>query len=78
LLIAWGVLTTILIIVLIYRSTLTMTEDDQLFLDGSASEQMHSRQKFSRLDPFVTALGTASGTLALLILAVVIYFQHMS
>ena len=30
---AWGVLTAILIILLIYRSTLTMQEDDQLFLD---------------------------------------------
>ena len=35
LLIAWGVLTAFLIILLIYRSTLTMREDDQLFLDDS-------------------------------------------
>src|SRR5437667_34448 len=33
LLIGWGVLTGILIILLIYRCTLTMQEDDQLFLD---------------------------------------------
>lgn len=77
LLIAWSVLTAILIILLIYRSTLAMTEDNQLFLHDSASEQAQIRQKVSRLDSFVTALGTASGTLALVIVAVVIYFQHM-
>jgi uncharacterized membrane protein len=33
LLIVWGVLTVVLILLLIYRSTLTMHEDDQLFLD---------------------------------------------
>ena len=37
LLIAWGIVTGILIILLIYRSTLTMKEDDQLFLDESSS-----------------------------------------
>jgi len=37
LLIVWGALTVVLIILLIYRSTLTMQEDDQLFLDDSAS-----------------------------------------
>jgi hypothetical protein len=37
LLIAWGIVTGILIILLIDRSTLTMKEDDQLFLDESSS-----------------------------------------
>src|SRR6185437_5723655 len=37
LLIVWGALTVVLIVLLIYRSTLTMQEDDQLFLDDSAS-----------------------------------------
>jgi heme/copper-type cytochrome/quinol oxidase subunit 2 len=32
LLIAWGVLTGMLVLLLIYRSTLTLHEDDQLFL----------------------------------------------
>ena len=35
LLISWGGLTVVLIVLLIYRSTLTMHEDDQLFLDDS-------------------------------------------
>jgi Tfp pilus assembly protein PilN len=33
----WGILTTFLIVLLIYRSTLTMREDEQLFLDESSS-----------------------------------------
>ena len=37
LLIIWAILTTILIVLLIYRSTLTMHEDEQLFLDESSS-----------------------------------------
>ena len=44
LLIVWSILTTILVILLIYRSTLTMREDDQLFLDDSGSH-MEQEQK---------------------------------
>jgi hypothetical protein len=33
LLIAWGVVTGVLLILLFYRSTLTRQEDDQLFID---------------------------------------------
>ena len=33
----WGVLTGVLVILLIYRSTLTMQEDEQLFLDDTKS-----------------------------------------
>ena len=44
LLIVWGVLTGILILLLIYRSTLTLHEDDQLFLDD-ASATMRAEQE---------------------------------
>ncbi len=43
LLVAWGILTGILIILLIYRSTLTMHEDDSIFLNDTES-QMHKDQ----------------------------------
>ena len=36
LLIMWAVPTVVLIFLLIYKSTLTMHEDDQLFLDDAA------------------------------------------
>ena len=43
LLIAWGILTAILIILLIYKSTLTMHEDDQLFLDDHNSHMQEEQ-----------------------------------
>jgi hypothetical protein len=79
LLIAWGVLTIILIALLIYRGTLTMHEDDQLFLDESeahmAREQVEIMQKVNRLGPFVKVLGTASAVLILAIAGIAVYQQ---
>lgn len=75
----WGVLTAILVILLIYRSTLTMHEDDQLFLDESEShmekEQIQIMQKVDRINPFVKWLGAASGLLILVIAGVALYQQ---
>ena len=63
LLIAWGALTAALIALLIYRGTLTMQEDDQLFLGESEShmarEQMEIVNRVTKLGPFVKVLGTA-------------------
>jgi len=44
LLIAWGVITAILVCVLIYRSMLENREEDQLFLDA-AGQSMANEQK---------------------------------
>jgi hypothetical protein len=76
-LIVWGVITGVLIILLIYRSTLTMHEDDQLFLDESASgmaqEQAEIMAKLNRVTPFVKWLGAASGLLILVIAGLAVY-----
>jgi hypothetical protein len=76
---AWSVLTVALIILLIYRGTLTMHEDDQLFLGDSeahmAKEQFEIIQKVNRLGPFVKILGTLSGVLVLAIAGVAVYQQ---
>jgi hypothetical protein len=76
-LIIWGVLTGVLIILLIYRSTLTMHEDDQLFLDESASgmaqEQAEIMHKLNKVTPFVKWLGATSGVLILVIAGMAIY-----
>ncbi len=76
-LIIWGVLTGVLIILLIYRSTLTMHEDDQLFLDESASgmaqEQAEIMHKLNKVTPFVKWLGAVSGVLILVIAGLAIY-----
>jgi hypothetical protein len=77
LLIGWGILTAVLIILLIYRSTLTMQEDDQLFLDESASamarEQMELMAKVNKINPLVKGLGWASGLMFLVIAGMFIY-----
>ena len=77
LLIGWGVLTGILVVLLIYRSTLTMQEDDQLFLDESASamaeEQRALMAKVNKINPLVKVLGATSGLVFLVIAGLFIY-----
>jgi hypothetical protein len=77
LVVAWGVLTAALIAVLIYRGTLTMREDDQLFLGESEAhmqrEQLEIMQKVTRLGPFVKVLGTASGLMIIGIVSLAVY-----
>ena len=76
-LLLWGALTTILVLLLIYRSTLTMHEDDQLFLDDSKSplqeEQKEVLDKFSKLNPLIRIFGSASGVLVLVLGGLWIY-----
>lgn len=71
LLIIWAVLTTVLVVLIMYRSTLTMHEDDQLFLDDSNShmeiEQRELLVKVNRITPIVGWLGATSGLLILII-----------
>jgi hypothetical protein len=77
LLIVWGALTVILIVLLIYRSTLTMQEDDQLFLDEAeshmAQDQLDLMSKVNKITPLVKVLGGASGLMFLVIAGLFIY-----
>lgn len=77
LLIVWGALTTVLVVLLIYKSTLTMHEDDQLFLDESEShmerEQAEIIARLNKVTPLVRLLGAASGGLILVIAGLWIY-----
>jgi hypothetical protein len=77
-LIAWGIVTGILIVLLFYRSTLTRQEDDQLFIDESSSsratEQRQLIAKVNRINPLVTIAGATSGSMILLIIGWVVYF----
>lgn len=71
LLIVWAGLTTLLVVLLIYRSTLSMHEDDQLFLNDSEShmqaEQTDVLRRLNRVTPAVRLLGAASGLLIVVI-----------
>jgi hypothetical protein len=66
-----------LIVLLIYKSTLTMHRDDQLFLDDATSH-MHDEQtellaKVSRLILPVRVFGMGSGVFLLVLVAMLIY-----
>ncbi len=77
LLILWAGLTAVLIVLLIYRSTLAMHEDDQLFLGSSeahmAKEQEELLVKIDKIQPWLRICGTAS---ALLILGIACRFMY--
>jgi hypothetical protein len=74
---AWGALTAVLVVLLIYRSTLTMHEDDQIFLNSSEAhmerEQVELLAKVNRVGPAVRWLGAASGMLILVIAGLWVY-----
>jgi predicted ABC-type exoprotein transport system permease subunit len=74
---AWALVTAVLVILLIYRSTLTIHEDDQLFLaaaeDHMAQEQKELMERVNKLQPLVRLFGAASGGLILVLAGVWIY-----
>ena len=73
----FGVFATGLIVLLIYKSTLTMHRDDQLFLD-EASSHMHAEQtelldKVNRLTIPVRIFSMGSGVFLLVLIAMWLY-----
>ena len=75
----FGVFAIGLIVLLIYKSTLTMHKDDQLFLDD-ASSHMHQEQtellaKVNRLIVPVRVFSIGSGVFLLVLVAMLIYRQ---
>lgn len=77
LLILWAGLTTVLVVLLIYRGTLTMHEDDQLFLDEAnvhlAREQQELARKMARIQPWLRICGAGSALLIVLIAGMELY-----
>jgi len=77
LLIVWGILTVVLILLLIYRSTLSMHQDEQLFLDDSSKnlreEQEQVQARMKRVTPWVRVLGAVSAVLILVIAGMAVW-----
>jgi len=77
LMISWGVITVVLVVLVVYRGTLSAKEDDQIFID--AAEQHHYQEqlviidRISRLTRPIIALSVVSGTLLLASVGVWIY-----
>jgi len=73
----WGIFTVGLIILLIYRSTLTMHEDEALYLDEASAhmqqEQTELLVKVNRLTIPVWVFGAGSGVLLLVLAGMFIY-----
>ena len=70
LLIVWGIVTSVFIILLIWRSVLSSHEDDQIFLDAAeehiAREQRELVAKINTLSRPLLITGVISGVLLLL------------
>jgi hypothetical protein len=77
LMISWGIITAFLVVMVIYRGTLSSKEDDQIFID--AAEQHHYREqqaiiaRISRLTKPIIALAVVSGALLLASAGIWIY-----
>ena len=77
LMISWGVITVVLVVLVVYRGTLSSKEDDQIFID--AAEQHHYQEqlviidRISRLTRPIIALSVMSGALLLASVGVWIY-----
>lgn len=77
LMISWGVITCVLVVLVVYRGTLSSKEDDQIFID--AAEQHHYQEqlviiaRISRLTKPIIALSVVSGVLLLASVGVWIY-----
>ena len=71
LLILLGVMLAVLTVLLIYRSTLEMHEDDQLFLSSGeshmAQEQVELQSRLGKIEPAVKWLSAACGVVILTI-----------
>ena len=69
--VVWGVLTSVLIGLMIYRGILGNHEEDQLFLDRAEAaleqQQVDVVRRINRIDPVIRWVGVASGGLLLLI-----------
>ena len=77
----FGCFATCLVLLLIYKSTLTMRRDDRLFLENSSShlqaEQTELVAKVNRLNIPVRILSAGSAVFLLILVAMWIY-QKMS
>lgn len=74
---AWGAVTTVFVILMIYRSLFSLREDDQLFLNPQESlleaEQTEIRNKIDRVTPYTKGFGWTSAALAVVIAGVWVY-----
>ena len=63
-LLVWGVITAVFVVLMIYRSLLSMREEDQIFLDPvearQEAEQREIMSRVERITPYAKGFGIAS------------------
>ncbi len=76
-LIVWGLVTAVFTILMMYRSLVTMREDDQLFLNSTDSkmeqEQREVVRRIARLTPYTKGFGLASAGLLVVSAGIWVY-----
>lgn len=77
LLIAWGLVTAIFLVLIIWRSVLSSHEDDQIFLD-SAEEHMAKEQRelVAKINSFSRPIMTSGITSGVLLLVIAVLFVY--
>jgi hypothetical protein len=79
---SWGVITVVLVVLVVYRGTLSSREDDQIFIDAAEQhnyqEQLVIIDRISRLTRPIIALSVLSGALLLASVGVWIYQAFLS
>jgi hypothetical protein len=77
LMIAWGVITVVLTVLVVYRGTLSVREDDQIFIDDAEQQHYKEQQaiiaRMSRLTRPIIALAVMSGVLLIACASVWLY-----
>jgi len=73
----WGIVTVVFIGLLIFRSFITMKEEDTVFLsDGESKMEIEQREiqnRLKRLSPYTRAFGYSSLGLALILAGTLVY-----
>ena len=73
LLIAWGIVTAILVLLMIYRGMVSMHQEDQIVLSAASqtfeTESQEADARIARLRPYMLGTAWLSGLLAVVIVA---------
>jgi hypothetical protein len=75
--IVWAGITTILLVLLAYRGTITRYEEDQIFLDPACGHQQQEQnlivQRVNRIQPFVRIMTGATCVLSATIIGIYVW-----
>lgn len=75
--IVWAVITASLLVLLLYRGTLTRYEEDQIYLDDAGGHQEREQQallnRVSKIQPMVRVVMGATGLMSAAIIGIYVW-----